>query len=220
MAERTTSRLRRVLFGVVIGLVCSGGLALYSIAGSLRPAAPPPVIATLPDFHFIDQDGHPLAAADLDGKLWVVDFFFARCTSICPTLIERMHDVERWAARHPAVEARLGLLSITVDPEHDTPAALADYARAHAVHGPRFRLATGEAEPVLDVISRGFKIAVGTPRLDDTGRLDILHGGHLVVVDGKRRIRGYYDGDADGLRKLEADLVTLAGEPAGAAAPR
>ena len=220
MAERATSRLRRVLFGVLIGLVCSGGLALSTIARSLRPAAPPPVIATLPDFHLVDHDGHPLAAADLDGKLWVVDFFFARCTSICPTLIERMHDVERWAGRHPDVEAKLGLLSITVDPEHDTPAALADYARAHAVKSPRFRLATGEAEPVLDVISRGFKIAVGTPRLDDTGRLDILHGGHLVVVDGQHRIRGYYDADGGGLHKLEADLTTLASEPASPPAGR
>jgi len=216
LAERTTSRLRRVLFGVVIGLVCSGGLALYSIAGSLRPAAPPPVIATLPDFHFIDQDGHPLAAADLDGKLWVVDFFFARCTSICPTLIERMHDVERWAGRHPDVEAKLGLLSITVDPEHDTPAALREYARAHGMEEGRWRLVTGAAEPVLDVVSRGFKIAVGTPKLDETGRLDILHGGHLVVLDAERRVRGYFDGDADGVRQLEAALVALAAERAAA----
>ena len=90
---------------------------------------------------------------------------------------------------------------------------LQQYAAAHHIDGERWRLATGRAPQVLDVVTRGFKIAVEPPTTDPkTGDLDILHGGYLVVVDPARRIRGYFDSDAEGVRRLEETLSALGAE--------
>src|SRR5262245_58537670 len=111
-------RVRRLLLAVAMG-VLGGVLFLVGarVMGLQRSRQPPPVLGTLPEFVLEDQAGRPLRTADLDGNLWVVDFFFARCRSICPLLTERMHAVERFAQRHPELATRIRLLSITVDPE-------------------------------------------------------------------------------------------------------
>lgn len=210
---RGPRRLRGLILGVIFGLVGGGVLVLTTIAKALRHAEPPPAIATLPAFAFEDQAGRPFREADLDGKLWVVDFFFARCRGICPMLAERMREVSRYLDDHPELAARTRLLSITVDPDHDTKAVLAQYAAVHRVDGERWRLVTGRAPAVLDVVQNAFKVGVGAPGTDPkTGEFDILHGGHLVVVDGQRRIRGYFDTDPDGVRRLEETLSALAAE--------
>lgn len=212
-AARGPRRLRGVLWGVGFGLAGGALLVAATLAGALRHLPPLPVLGTLPPFAFEDQAGRPLSERDLDGKIWVVDFFFARCRGICPMLAERMKEVDRYAQSKPDLAARTRLLSITVDPEHDDARVLAQYAAAHRIDGDRWRLATGRAPQVLEVVTRAFRIAVEPPTTDPkTGDLDILHGGYLVVVDPARRIRGYFDSDADGVRRLEQALSALAAE--------
>ena len=165
------------------------------------------VLGTLPDFKLTDQQGKAFTAADLDGKLWVVDFFFTRCSGVCPLLYERMKEVRRFADAHPRFASRIGLLSITVDPTSDTPERLGEYAKQHAIDPTGWRLATGPAQAIEDVVVQGFHVAMGQPEGDVAGgRFDILHGTHLVLVDDHHRIRGYFDGDPAGVTRLERDL--------------
>lgn len=211
---------RAVLRGVLLGTLA----ALVFIVGSRylpsprsqpdRPAltnarqVPLPTelvpLGTLPDFRLTDENGRPFDKARLAGRTWVVDFFFTRCKSVCPLLTQRMQDVARWSSQ-PRYADRVGLLSITVDPEHDTATVLADYAKAHGLDTARWHLATGDHQRIAQVARDGFKLEVGEPQVDG-GNVDILHGSHLVVVDGEGRIRGYFTGDAEGVAKLEGAL--------------
>jgi protein SCO1/2 len=207
------SRRDAALVGVMLALAAGLHVAVRA-HGRLREAREAlPVLGTLPAFALTDQDGRSFDVKNLDGKVWVADFIFTRCVSICPLLTERMRELSRWLdeERHPPSD--VGLLSITVDPQGDTPAVLAAWARAQHLDLARFHLLTGPSSAVEDVVVRGFKLAMGRPETDpETGRMDVLHGSHLVLVDRTRRIRGYYDGDRAGLARLEHDLARLVGE--------
>lgn len=194
--------------GLILLLVAP--ISIHLALRKLHRDPPPVVLGALPAFTLTDQDGKGFSAADLDGKLWVVDFFFSRCSGVCPLLAERMKDVLRFADAHPRFASRIGLLSITVDPEGDTPARLADYGARNRIDAARWRLLTGPSKAVEDVVVRGFHVAMGQPEGDpEKGRLDILHGTHLVLVDGRGRIRGYFDGDPSGVEKLTRTLGTM-----------
>lgn len=209
---------RAILRGVLLGTLASVAFLLgqrYLKPQPDRAASPVAVtqvprpdalrpLGTLPDFQLTDEQGKPFDKARLAGRTWVVDFFFTRCKSVCPLLTERMKDVARWSSQ-PRYAGKLGLLSITIDPEHDTAAVLADYAKAHGLDTTRWHLVTGEHQRIAQVARDGFKIEVGEPQVAGED-VDILHGSHLVVVDGEGRIRGYFTGDADGVTRLEGAL--------------
>jgi protein SCO1 len=158
---------------------------LLILAACARAAPPPPVLGDAPDFKLLDQSGRAVTAADLAGKVWVADLMFTRCPSICPLLTEKL-------ARLDVPDARK--LSFTVDPTYDTPPVLAEYAKAH---GADWTFLTG----ATDEVARGLKLGVeGT-----------THDTHFVLVDGARKVRGYYDSsDPDALARLAADARAVA----------
>jgi protein SCO1/2 len=199
-------------FPVAMVLLLATPVVLHFALKGLKRERPDD-LGTLPDFAFTDEQGRRFTSADLDGKLWVADFFFTRCSGVCPMLAERMRDVGRFVNRHPRFAQRIGLLSITVDPSSDTPERLAEYGKREAVDPARWRLLTGPSGAVEDVVVRGFHVAMGKPETDPaSGRLDVLHGSHLVLLDarhGRARILGYYDGDPSGVGRLTADLGHL-----------
>ena len=98
---------------------------------------PPPVLAELPDFSLQERGGRAVGRSDLLGRAWVADFIFTRCAGSCPAMTARLARLQR------ELPADVALVSITVDPEHDTREVLAQYAAAHHVDGERWRLATG-----------------------------------------------------------------------------
>ena len=110
------------LFGVVLVAWALGG------SGCDAPEEPLPVLAEVPDFTFLDQEGRTTRAEDFRGAPWVADFIFTRCTSACPMLTAQMGNLER---RLGADAERVRLASFSVDPEHDTPEVLKRYAAAH-----------------------------------------------------------------------------------------
>jgi protein SCO1/2 len=167
-------------------------MILAALAGCGRPAAGADAAALTPigevaEFRLTDQDGAPFGRAELLGKVWLVNFFFTSCPSICPLLTDSMAQV----AREFADEPRLGFASITVDPEVDDPARLSAYAREQRLPQARWRLLTGPREDIRTLCEASFRLAFGE---DYDAKRDISHSSRFVLVDARGRVRGYFDG--------------------------
>jgi protein SCO1/2 len=194
----------------LVAIVATAAALHLGVRRLAAARAPLPDLGALPAFTLTDQDGRSFDAKNLDAKVTVVDFLFTRCVSICPMLSERMRQLGRHLDGARLDPSQVALVSISVDPQGDTPPALAAYARSHGLEGARFHLLTGGATAVEDVVVRGFHLAMGKPELDaETGRLDVLHAARFVLVDGQRHIRGYYDADVAGTAQLERDIDRL-----------
>ena len=169
------------------------------------PLPPPPVLGTVPEFRLVDQTAAPFGPDRLTGRVWIADFVFTRCPDVCPRMTERLVDVQR------ALGDRVDLVSVSVDPEYDTPARLADFARANGAQSPRWHFLTGDSRHVQQAVLRGFNVAFSR----ESGDIATLtHGVHVVLVDGRGRIRGYYDSsDSDAMERLLTDARRLAERP-------
>jgi protein SCO1/2 len=169
------------------------------------------VLGEAPSFALTERSGRPLTRAALDGKPWVADFIFTRCAGMCPALSTRMAEVRR-AAADAGLTAQF--VSFSVDPAHDTPAVLQEYARRFGA-GDDWFFVTGERDALYALIGQGFHLSVaerepGAPA--DGGEL-ITHSDRFILVDAAGRIRGYYHGtDAEAASALLRDLAALEGE--------
>jgi protein SCO1/2 len=164
-------------------------------------------LGKVPAFSFTDQSGRPLGDRDLRGVVWVANFIFTRCPSSCPML----------TAKFKALQQQLGPLtgvrfvSISVDPEHDTPDVLAAYARRFSADTSRWSFVTGPLAEIERTVVQGFKIHVGKPKPQaaDPSLIDIMHGEHFVLIDREGKIRGYYRSEQAELQELQSDLRAL-----------
>lgn len=162
------------------GLLLVGGVATGRLAAF--PAQVPALVrqvAPAPDFALTDQAGRPVSLSDLRGRVVVVTFFYAHCPDICPPLLARLREVV-------ADSARKGLpvvgLAVTLDPNRDTPAALADFAARFDLDGDTVRLLTGPAD-ALEAVYAAYGIEP-TALSNDL----ILHPGRFYVVDRQGRL--------------------------------
>lgn len=178
------------------------GIALLTAIRPLlrREPEPPPVLAMLPAFSLIDQDGRKFGSEELKGQVYITSFFFSRCASMCPLLMKSMKRIED-TYRERGI-AGIRLVSITVDPEHDDPEHLRAYATEVGADPARWTLLTGDAEAIRRLAFDGFHVPVGEPQALPGALFDIAHSGKLVLVDGKGAIRGYYDTDDEGLGEV------------------
>jgi protein SCO1/2 len=184
------------VWGFLIGIV-----TLTLIRPLLRHVPePPPVLSQLPEFSLVGIDGKPYGSAELHGQVYIANFFFTSCRSICPTIMKGMARLQDGFAQRNIDGIRL--VSISVDPEHDTPEVLGAYAKSLGVDPRRWTLLTGDPEHVRRLVVDGFKTpdVAASPR--EPGPIDIAHTGKLVLVDGAGRIRGYYDSDEMGLDEV------------------
>ena len=164
-------------------------LVALGLAGCHRAPALPPVYSTLPAFALIDQRGQPFGLEQLKGKVWVADFIFARCPSVCPVLTGKMAALEQRAV---TIGLPVEFVSFSIDPEHDDPATLMAYAHDHGADLRHWTFLTGALEQIHDAVVGGFKIAA-KPIGPDDDLASIFHGTHFVLVDQAGRVRGYYD---------------------------
>jgi len=165
-----------------------------------REPPPPPVIGQVPAFSLVDQDGHELGSEQLRGQVYIAAFFFSRCPSICPTLMKSMRRIED-AYRDRGISG-IRLVSITVDPEYDTPERLRAYAAELGAEPARWTLLTGDIEAIRRLAVDGFHVPLGSEQVLPGGLIDIAHSGKLILVDGQGGIRGYYDTDESGLDEV------------------
>ena len=146
------------------------------------------VYHTIPDFKFISQEGVAVTNKDFEGKLYVADFIFTTCPSTCPKMSSQMQLLQTQLKD----ENRVLLLSHTVNPEFDTQEVLKEYAENYDVDSNKWKLVTGDKKELYSIAREaGYKLAVGK---GDGGPNDFIHSQKFVLIDTKRRIRGYYDG--------------------------
>jgi protein SCO1/2 len=161
---------------------------------------PPPVLSQLQEFSLVGIDGEPYGSAELRGQVYVANFFFTSCRSICPTIMKGMARLQDGFAARNIQGVRL--VSISVDPEHDTPEVLTVYAKGMGVDPLRWTLLTGDPAAVRRLVVDGFKTPVVAPPPGGPEPVDIAHTGKLALVDGAGRIRGYYGSDDMGLDEV------------------
>jgi cytochrome oxidase Cu insertion factor (SCO1/SenC/PrrC family) len=113
-------------------------------------------LAEVPDFVLRERSGQPVTKADLLGKVWIVNFIFTQCVEECPLATSRMARLQEAFA----AEADVRLVSITVDPEHDTPEVLREYAESFDAHSQRWLFLTGEKERIHRLAREGFRLGV------------------------------------------------------------
>jgi len=195
--------------------VTASALLLAGLAaGACSPRAPALTeadlapVGTVAEFQLTDQDGAGFGAADLAGKVWLVDFFFTSCPSFCPLLTGAMSAL----AREFEAEPGLRFLSITVDPATDTPEVLRAFAEREKLPQARWRLLSGPREKIAALCEQSFFLAFGE---SDGATGDITHSSRIVLVDAAGRIRGYFDAlDPAEQTKLRAAIRAVLAESA------
>ncbi len=185
--------------GILFFLVMITGMRFFLV----RRPPPPPVIGEVPAFALLDQQGERFTREDMieADKTWVVGFVFTRCPTTCPAISRAMLSFQEQIARS-RLEDHVELLTVTVDPEHDTPEVLADYAAKYGADTSNWRFLTGSQADIEDFVVGGFKLAVGEREEVDPGVYDIAHSVKLALVDRYGNIRGYYSIDQEGLAEL------------------
>ncbi|MCP4916378.1 MAG: SCO family protein [Proteobacteria bacterium] len=165
--------------------------------------AAPPVLGALPAFELIDERGRAVSDADLRGRVIIASFIFTRCTMSCPTITGHMETVSDRTVGAPG--APIEFLSVSVDPEHDTPQVLADFAATRSIPDERWTLLTGTVEQV-DALSAGMMQALARP---DGPAPDITHSQRLILVDAEGQLRAMPPAQAEELELLSEQAMLL-----------
>lgn len=151
------------------------------------------------DFAFRNQDNEIVTADIFKDKVYVTDFFFTTCTTICPLMKRQMYRVYEAFKDTPGIL----LFSHSIDPENDTVEVLHNYAKGLGIKTDKWQLVTGKQGEIFEM-AKHYMLGV---LKDDTTTDGYIHSGHFVLVDKQRRIRGYYNGtDAKDVDRLIADL--------------
>src|ERR1700744_3023556 len=165
------------------------------------------IYQTIPKFKFVNQYGDSISNKTLDGDIYVADFFFTTCPSICPVMHRNMLKV------YDAFKS-LGdfkIISHTIDPKHDSVPVLKKYADKLGVTGNTWWFLQGKKEDTYDIAEKNYLVAV---RQDSTVAGGYVHAGYFVLVDKQKRVRGAYDGtNPKQVDQLITDIKTLQTEP-------
>nr|WP_067058353.1 SCO family protein [Mucilaginibacter sp. L294] len=161
------------------------------------------VYQTIPDFKFVNQYGDTITQKSLKGDIYVADFFFTTCPSICPIMHRNMLNVYKEFKNVPDFK----IISHTIDPKHDSVAVMKKYADKLGISGNSWWLLQGNKEQTYDLGQKSYLVAV---KQDDGTPGGYVHQGWFVLVDKQKRIRGYYDGtDEKQVAKLIDDIKIL-----------
>jgi len=222
---------------LAVGLAGGGLAAWWGLAGRL-PApfarssglgglAELGVYGEVPDFSLTERSGQSVRRADLLGTVWIANFIYTQCRETCPIQTARLATLQQEFAREPD----LRLVSITVDPERDTPAALSAYAEKYGADPVRWLFLTGPKRAIYRLATDGFHLGVVDP--DDPAssaglpgwltpepawathgsRGLVMHSSRLVLVDRHARIRAYHlPDDPESLGQLRRNLRVVLGE--------
>jgi len=158
---------------------------------------------TISDFKLTNQNNKTVTQNDFEGKVYVADFFFTTCPTICPKMTQNMGKLQEVFKSND----RVMFLSHTVTPEIDRFRVLAEYARKKNVIDNKWHLVTGDKKEIFDLARRSYlAVKIGSPE----ERYDMVHTENFVLVDQKRRVRGFYDGtDEAEMERLIEDIEWL-----------
>lgn len=170
-------------------------------------------IGPAPKFELTNQDNVKTSNETYKGKVYVLEFFFTTCPSICPKMNLSMLEIEKTFFGNP----NFGIVSITIDPAHDTPQVLKDHAKLLGVKSSNWNFLTGDKATIMDLSNKGFNLYAGENAKVNGG---FEHSGLFALIDkdGKIRCRKdefgnpilYYDGlDKKGVREIQEDIKIL-----------
>lgn len=199
----TAQTIRFVLWVVGAIVVSTVGISWFLMRS---PDTGPEVVTLAPSFELTDETGHSFSSEELAGQVYVVQFFFSNCATVCPRLSDWMSRIQDRVASHGDA---VRLVSITVDPQRDTPEKLAAYAKAYGAIPGRWKFLTGDPQQIERVVVDGFYQVIERRENDQSGLYDIVHSERFVLVDEQGRVRGYYPADANGVEELLGDLEQL-----------
>ncbi|MFB9055145.1 SCO family protein [Mariniflexile ostreae] len=155
------------------------------------------------DFSLTNQNGKTITQKDYKDKIYVADFFFTTCQTICPIMTDHMAQVQKEILNDPDIM----LLSHSVTPEIDTPDRLKQYAVEKGVNDTKWNLVTGDKKQIYELARKSY-LAVKTTGTGDA--YDMIHTENFMLIDKKRQIRGFYDGTkADDIDRLLDDIEIL-----------
>ena len=183
----------------------------YPIYRSLNRTLPPelPIIAQVPDYELISENGQRFGSKDLKGRVYLANFVFARCPSVCPKMLA---DLEKIQKRVRGTGKKVAIVTFTVDPEYDNEKVLFDLARKHKANPFTWTFLTGTDKDAMFKLYRdGFKVGVEQNPKD---MFDIAHSEKIVLVDGENRVRGFYSFETNDVNKLMIDVGLLINRPA------
>jgi protein SCO1 len=161
----------------------------------------------IPDFEFINQYGKTVNQNDFKGhKIYVSDFFFTSCPTICPKMKTQMLRLFKQFEGDKSIS----FLSHTIDPRHDTVPVLKDYAQKLGIEGNQWQLVTGDKEVIYKIALKGY---MATANEDSTAAGGFVHSGAFILVDKLLRVRGIYDGTVPAeVDQLAKDIKLLIDE--------
>jgi protein SCO1/2 len=161
-----------------------------------------PELGNVPSFTLTAQNGNAFSSDSLKGKVWVADFIFTTCNGPCPRMSAQMHRLQNTLLKKNESLSSVRLVSITVDPKHDTPQALLEYSGRFRADARIWSFLTGPEESIRKLSVDTFHVNTAVDQLE--------HSTRFILVDGKSRIRGYYEStDATMLDQLAEDIEKL-----------
>ncbi|CEN33130.1 SCO family protein [Capnocytophaga cynodegmi] len=162
-------------------------------------------IGKAPKFSFTNQNNQTISNKDYEGKVYVVDFFFTTCPTICPIMTSSMVKVQN------AFEGKnIGFASFSINPENDTPEVLREYAQQHGITSPNWHLLTGDEEAIYDLANNGFNLHAQNNAKGIDG---FEHSGLFALIDQKGNIVSRKDADGspiiyyDGLEDSQIEML-------------
>jgi protein SCO1/2 len=160
-----------------------------------------PILGNVTDFQLQDQSGAMMSLADMEGKVWVVDFIFTSCAGVCPKMSRSMATLQR---DFEAMED-VHFVSITVDPERDSPEVLTTYAAKYEANHDQWHFLTGSKADIKKLSTEGFFIGFGDEMIN--------HSSKFTLVDRQGNLRGFYTGtEPEEVDRLRTDIETLRAE--------
>ena len=166
------------------------------------------IYQTISPFSYFNQDSVAVTDKDFDGKIYVADFFFTSCNTICPIMHRNMLDVYKKFKDHPKVK----FLSHTIDIKYDLPTRLKSYASKLGVTGNQWEFVHGSRDSIFNIAAKNYLVSAFEDSSDPQG---LVHQGWFILVDTKKQLRGAYDGTkADQVKQLMEDMDKLLMEEA------
>lgn len=158
---------------------------------------------TVADFELVNQNGRTITQEDYKNKIYVADFFFTRCPSICPIMTNNILKLQKEFLNNNEVK----FLSLSVTPDIDSVAVLRQYATDKGVIDSKWNVTTGNKKHIYELARKSYFAVV---EKGDGGLQDFIHTPNFILVDKKKQIRGIYDGtDDDEILQLIEDIKTL-----------
>lgn len=199
-----------------VGIALALGLVVVAAAGIwyLGRPAPLPDLGTAPTYELTNQEGKPVKSSDLLGQVQVVDFIWTNCTDICPLVTTEMKTLQV-ALQTKNLAKDVHLVSISVDPERDTPEVLKTYAQGYGADLTRWEFLTGPIDVVRGAVVTGYHIPMekgpigGHSAHGGASDYNVSHSGKIALVDKTGVIRGWYEGTSLDRDRMLSDLQSL-----------